>query len=84
MKNGIAWQILVEVCLVELKNDLSIGLDPDCRPQIDVIPQNALFWCFKERISSGSQPEATAWTVRSVPGIGVELSLLQAVLWSGG
>jgi len=84
MKIGIAWKSLVEICPVELKNDLSSSLDPDCRPQTDVIPQNALFWCFKGRISSGNQPEATAWTVRSVPGIGVELALLPAVLWSGG
>jgi len=56
MKMGIAWHILVEICRVELKNDLFIGLNPDCRPQTDVIPQNS-FWCFKERISSGSEPD---------------------------
>ena len=35
------------------------GLDPDCRPQTDVIPQNS-FWCFRERISSGSEPQVAA------------------------
>jgi hypothetical protein len=57
---GIAWHVLVDICRVELKHDLYIGLDPGSRSHTDVMPQNALFWCSKEPVTSERRTQATA------------------------